>query len=140
MIKEERVQQKYSGSLLRKGIYNIEDILSKRVAVNTPKDKIKVVFDGDLIKMNSERYEVFDVKGIKCVCCGLEGKYFAKERPNDTYPYHFNLYAINDKNEEVLMTKDHIVAKSNGGRNHIDNYQPMCTICNLEKGIEEKVY
>ena len=45
-----------------------------------------------------------------------------------------NLYAINEKGEEVLMTKDHIEPKSLGGKNSLNNYQTMCTICNCEKG------
>ena len=47
--------------------------------------------------------------------------------------YHFNLYAINDSGDEVLMTKDHIIPKSKGGKNHLSNYQPMCCYCNCKK-------
>lgn len=46
--------------------------------------------------------------------------------------YHWNLYALKE-GEEVLMTKDHIIPKSKGGRNHLSNYQPMCQKCNQEK-------
>jgi len=45
-----------------------------------------------------------------------------------------NLYAINAAGEEVLMTKDHILPRVLGGKDHIDNYQPMCQVCNSEKG------
>lgn len=134
-VDERLVEHKFSANTMRKEIYSIEEVLSKRVATRgVPKDKIRVDFDGDPIKMNSQRYEVFDVKGIKCVECGIEGKYFAKERFNENEVYHFNLYAVNEEGQEVLMTKDHVIAKSNGGKNHISNYQTMCTICNVKKG------
>jgi len=35
---------------------------------------------------------------------------------------------------EVLMTKDHIIPKSKGGKNTLKKYQTMCTHCNCRKG------
>ena len=32
------------------------------------------------------------------------------------------------------MTKDHILPKSRGGKNHISNMQTMCCRCNSKKG------
>jgi len=115
-------------------------------------NKEEFILDGDSIKLSSMRYRTFLNKGIKCVVCGIEGKYFAKERhykvnkvkknkkiiskkrvTNDKAPYHLNLYAIDDKGEEVLMTKDHIIPKSKGGSEKLDNMQTMCTFCNCEK-------
>jgi 5-methylcytosine-specific restriction endonuclease McrA len=118
----------------RKETYPIQLILSSVELHHTKRDII--VLDGDDIKLGSDRYKTFKVKGIDCVICGAKGKYFAKER--DKYnkaslAYHLNLYAVNSKGEEVLMTKDHIIARDKGGPDHIDNYQPMCTVCNAEK-------
>ena len=45
-----------------------------------------------------------------------------------------NLYAIDENGKEVLMTKDHILPKSKGGKDEIDNYQTMCIRCNEAKG------
>jgi 5-methylcytosine-specific restriction endonuclease McrA len=56
----------------------------------------------------------------------------SKNMPNIN-AYHFNLYAIDDNGDEILMTKDHIIPKSKGGRNHLSNYQPMCCVCNQKK-------
>ena len=96
--------------------------------------KEKADFDGDKIKVTSQRLQTFYIKGTKCVCCGLEGSYFVKEKSVPHENYHFNLYGVNDKGEEVLFTKDHIVPKSKGGLNRLENYQTMCTICNENKG------
>ncbi len=122
---------------LRKSIHTIDEILDNTI-VNGIKNKEDLVnFDGDMIHMASDRYKTFKLKGIKCVCCGIEGKYFAKETTNrnitEKTRFHFNLYA-NENGKEILMTKDHIIPKSKGGKNHIDNYQPMCVICNNRKG------
>lgn len=109
--------------------YAINEILSK-VAKNAD----RVDFDGDLVKMNSQRYRLFKENGVKCVKCDIEGLYFIKEKSNSEYPYHFNLYGVKDDGTEVLMTKDHIVPKSKGGANKLSNYQVMCANCNLKKG------
>lgn len=87
------------------------------------------------IKMTSQRYELFLLKSCDCVSCNAKGVHFALERTLGSQGgYHLNLYAKNDLNEEVLMTKDHILPKSKGGRDSLDNYQPMCIICNGLKG------
>ncbi len=88
---------------------------------------------------NTHGMQLFKSKGTDCVCCGAKGAYFRKEKtkgPSSSYycNWHLNLYAINEYGEEVLMTKDHILAKSLGGENEIDNYQPMCQNCNSKKG------
>lgn len=126
---------KNSTEYIRKGIYSINDVLDKVIFDIPNKCKeSEVEFDGDLIYMNSHRYQTFKRNGIKCVCCGLEGKYFAKERDINCLKFHFNLYGLNDNGEEVMLTKDHIIPKSKSGVNHISNYQTMCCKCNKIKG------
>lgn len=122
--------------LLRKEIYSIEEVRNKVKDVLFEKDKklAKVDFDGDLIKGNSQRYQTFFTKGCKCVVCGIEGKYFAKERHLQNKSYHLNLYAVDDNGDEILMTKDHIMPRSKGGIDDISNYQTMCKLCNEAKG------
>ena len=124
--------EKKSSNYIRKAIYSIEDVLSKRNELSHDKDS--VIFDGDMIHMNSGRYHTFVNSGTKCVCCGLEGTYFAKERNWKTLRWHFNLYGINENGEEIMLTKDHIIPRSKGGENHILNYQTMCSVCNSKKG------
>ena len=121
----------------RKSIYNVEDVIAKVLphAISTQARRAsKVDFDGDLIVMSSSRYQVFKYKGTDCVTCGLKGAHFAKEKEPSSGVYHFNLYGINEDGLEVMMTKDHIIPKSKGGKNELKNYQPMCTICNSAKG------
>lgn len=96
--------------------------------------KERRMFDGHPVKLTSSRLRLFALKGTKCVTCGLVGSFFVKEKCNNDYSYHLNLYAIDANGKEVLMTKDHILPRSLGGKNHIDNYQTMCTICNNAKG------
>lgn len=100
------------------------------------RDVSRISFKGKSIKIASHRYQTFLNSGIACVTCGLEGTFFGVEAfpdNKDNGPYHMNLYAIKD-GAEVLMTKDHIVPKSKGGKNSLNNYQTMCSVCNVEKG------
>lgn len=122
--------------IIRKSTHSIEDVREtiKDVLFEKLKKDSKVELDGDIIKGNSQRYQLFFAKGIKCACCGIEGKYFAKEKRIKDKSYHLNLYGLDDNGQEVLITKDHIIPKSKGGRDELDNYQTMCIKCNKKKG------
>jgi len=80
------------------------------------------------VKMNSSRYFLFK-KNPCCVSCGIKGEYLFLEKNPADQTAHVNLYA-KDADQYIMMTKDHIKAKSIGGLNRIDNYQTMCQICN----------
>ena len=121
------IVKKHGGMIRKDRLYSIEEVLSK---ISFNRGSGEVNFDGDRIKMTSDRYKTFAEKGVTCCDCGLEGKFFAKERDKLQHRYHFNLYAIDDEGDEVLMTKDHIIPHSKGGQNNIDNYRTMCKICN----------
>jgi len=131
----------------RFGLYSIDRVLSH--TIDKPIAKLRksleerglrwkhylsIEFDGNPIKMYSQRYVLFKRKGIQCVKCSIKGKYFAMEKHRNDPSYHFNLYGIDNKGKEVMITKDHIKAKSRGGRNTQSNYQVMCSKCNEEKG------
>lgn len=121
----------------RKSVHTIQDVLQHVPSLDAPKrDKIKHDFQGDLIKMASDRYIVFS-QSLICPCCGLHASFFAKERHINfktkqplSESYHFNLYGINSEGQEVMFTKDHIIPKAKGGLNSISNYQTMCKVCN----------
>jgi 5-methylcytosine-specific restriction endonuclease McrA len=97
--------------------------------------------NGIKVKITSQRYEVFK-KNRCCVTCGVVGSFLALEMEENMQPkptaYHLNMYAIDSKGVEVLMTKDHIKPKSKGGKNIQDNYQTMCQVCNGVKGNGDK--
>jgi hypothetical protein len=89
------------------------------------------------VGMRSLRMLNFKIHGITCVVpdCGLVGKFFAKEKSHERDgSYHLNLYAVREDGVEVLMTQDHIIAKSMGGANELQNLQTMCAPCNCKKG------
>lgn len=109
------------------GEFSLEEIFSK---LNQETDRIPFVV-GDKtyhVRMNSHRYFVF-YQNNQCVSCGLRGsKFLLQQNPCDQSP-HFNLYG-EENGELILMTKDHILPRSKGGKNNHDNYVTMCTICN----------
>jgi 5-methylcytosine-specific restriction endonuclease McrA len=47
---------------------------------------------------------------------------------------HLNLYHKARNGQLLLMTQDHIMPRSRGGADHIDNLQTMCSQCNCFKG------
>jgi hypothetical protein len=112
----------------------LADVLPYATTVKNKQPGSERTYDGQPIWMNSLRYQTF-AKSIQCVNCGLEGRFFALERSKsqESERCHFNLYGMNENGEEVLFTKDHILPKSKGGADHIDNLQTMCYRCNEAK-------
>lgn len=91
------------------------------------------ILEGDWIKGTNNRYNVF-MNDCRCAGCGLEGKYFLKERHANTDVWHLNLYGVKEDGSEVMFTKDHIVPKCKAGPDTLDNLQTMCYECNQTKG------
>jgi hypothetical protein len=134
-MKKKKPEGYYKG-LRRKENLTIEEVYDavKDVLFEPEEKKAMVVINGDKIKGNSQRFQTFFTKGLKCACCGIEGKYFGKEKDFNAARYHLNLYALDESGNEVLMTKDHIVPRSKGGASELYNYQTMCVKCNIAKG------
>ena len=134
-MKKKKPEGYYKG-LRRKENLTIEEVYNavKDVLFEPEDKKAMVVINGDKKKGNSQRFQTFFTKGLKCACCGIEGKYFGKEKDFNAARYHLNLYALDESGNEVLMTKDHIVPRSKGGASELYNYQTMCVKCNIAKG------
>jgi hypothetical protein len=139
--------------LERKGIYKIqaiEALMKDIVLANLDIKKkskglapVTVDIDGNLIFALSDRYKLFFTKGYACCECGLAGQYFALEhsRNNKNERCHLNLYSLDSEGNEILLTKDHIIPKSENGKNNLSNYQVMCEPCNSKKGntLQEEI-
>jgi hypothetical protein len=85
------------------------------------------------IAMYSRVHPLLTEAGCICVNCGVRGSVAIKHRRHPTDGKHHDVFALN---EQVfrLMTVDHILPKSWGGRNYPTNYNPMCLSCNNRRG------
>lgn len=124
-------------NLIRKETLAINLVLP--LIIYTPKElsatshpEALVLVAGDLINMTSIKLQTFKSSGIRCHICGCKGAYFAKEKYADEPYFHLNLYALKD-GREVLMTKDHIIPLTKGGRDKLNNLQTLCIECNRKK-------
>ena len=77
------------------------------------------------------RYQLIKKTQV-CACCGLQGSFFTVESGRNHAP-HLRLYGIGRYNKHIIMTLDHIIPKSQGGRREPDNSQMLCKICNTIK-------
>lgn len=109
-------------------VYSTETIFN--FIKNNPGEMYYVDEEGNRGKVR--RAKVFCEKGTKCIDCDLIGTFFVLDKWADG-AFHLDLMAVDSVGDEVLMTIDHIHAKSKGGKDTMENYQPMCTICNYLK-------
>lgn len=99
------------------GTYSIKEVMTFREE-NKISDRVK--FLTYLIERD----------GTKCKCCGKEGTHFEARLWRDkTSGVHLDLYS----DDGSLLTRDHIIPKSKGGLDTIDNFQLLCEYCNSAK-------
>ena len=74
-------------------------------------------------------------RDLNCWKCGVKAdRFILKHHPNDMKkPPVMELYAYNGKYFN-MMTRDHIIPKSLGGNNEVDNLRPACEPCNRKRG------
>lgn len=114
----------------------LQEVLQVLVTPEAKKDsvrrKTRYLFSDTLnINICSDRLWMYKTKGTDCVSCNRKGSYWNIEYSGDNKP-HLNLYC----EDGVMMTKDHILSKKKGGKNVLENYQPMCYECNQKKGSD----
>lgn len=73
---------------------------------------------------NHHRLKVFCQKGTKCVNCNKVGTRLILG--NGRGQLHWDIYTDDGK----PITVDHIIPKSKGGGEELENKQPMCYYCN----------
>ena len=124
-------QKRYYGyDIIRE--YSLDEILPLiPTASSTAAKEAKAYLPGHHkpITVGSDRLIMYKTKGVKCVTCPRTGHVWRLEE-NHGNGAHLNLYTIDGR----MMTKDHIHPKSLGGKDVLDNYQPMCDVCNKNKG------
>jgi len=121
---------------LRKGTVSVEEVIEFIPLEKNSKLPKRREYFGENVKLTSPRYKVFAIKGIQCAHCGLMGTFFALEQSlaQNTSKFHFNLYGTDKYGNDIMMTVDHIVPKSKGGPDTIENKQCLCFKCNNKKG------
>lgn len=76
------------------------------------------------------RMKVFAQKGLKCVnpaCSRVGARLILTQQKGGSM--HIDIYTA----DLHLMTVDHIIPKSKGGGEEMENKQPMCAKCNSSK-------
>ena len=89
-------------------------------------------FGSIIINLNEDRLACFRKSGFVCAACKRSGRFIALEYvESKSYSgYSLNVYS----DDGAYFTKDHIIPKSLGGKDSLDNYQTMCWKCNANKG------
>ena len=79
------------------------------------------------------RLQTFYDHGTECVYfgCSAKGTKLVQWKANDN-SIHMDLFTDDD----VMMTVEHVIPRSLGGKNHISNYLPACQRCNERRGTE----
>jgi HNH endonuclease len=80
------------------------------------------------------RLRVFYHKGTTCVTCGKIGTRLIQGEGGGRT--HWDIYT----DDLYPLTVDHIIPKSLGGSDDLDNLQPMCAGCNFKKGNGTKPF
>jgi hypothetical protein len=89
----------------------------------------------DLNTLSSHpRLRVFYHKGTTCVTCGKIGTRLIQGEGRGRT--HWDIYT----DDLYPLTVDHIIPKSLGGSDDLDNLQPMCAGCNFKKGNGTKPF
>ena len=75
-------------------------------------------------------------KGNICSSCKKSGTYFLQTERNNTDKFNVNACIYLFTEDNILMTRDHIIPRSAAGSDRLLNLQPMCSSCNRKKNSD----
>lgn len=84
---------------------------------------------------NSKKWRAFAEHNFKCYICELRGCYIIKRllpifnAKKKRGRIKYSLHTVHFQ----LMTIDHVIPKSQGGENEVENMRPCCKKCNSSK-------
>lgn len=110
-------------------IFDLNTVFDILVHTTGKNGKKKAYINNEKIKVSSLRLTTFKEKGVKCHSCERVGSHFRLQMTDMATTFHLALWS----EDGVEMTKDHIVPKSLGGYDHLNNMQTMCEECNRDK-------
>jgi len=99
----------------------------------------RVTLGNNTCHVTSLRLRTFALKGTSCYICNLKATHFSVDIQYDGQAPHLNLWGSNPDGELTLFTHDHVLARSLGGKDKIENTKTCCTICNFEKAKLERI-
>jgi hypothetical protein len=111
------------------GPLRVDEVLN---LIGTPNLKPYATLLGHEVRLTTLKLRSFKANGITCAACGVAGAAFFVEKTLPKEPPYLNLYTA----DNILMTRDHVVAIADGGKDTIDNSQTMCSPCNCAKDSE----
>jgi hypothetical protein len=83
--------------------FELQEILPKLPKV-LPKTKTFLTLRGVDVNISKQRYVNFVQKGTTCSKCGLKGEFFGLERQEGRDVGVLNLYGINRRGEDVIIS------------------------------------
>lgn len=102
---------------------------------STSNNRKVTVLGSYVLPRKSRRLSLLEDGQLFCCKCGLEGKhwYIEKDLRDPTEHFSLQFYGFDKDGIERMLTWDHIVPKSLGGNDSMNNGQIMCHPCNRDK-------
>lgn len=101
----------------------MEEIIHRKIKINS-----KIPLNGCTFKITPTLEVIYKDK-YECIVCKKKAVKLVFNRNTISNKLQINFYTRGN----ILLTKDHIIPISKGGKNTLDNYQCMCQTCNNEK-------
>lgn len=121
----------------------IEPVLAMILAYHTESGPGHAALEGGLLRFDKDVLRTFALTGSCCTECKLRASHFeimqvtAQAGPPGQPPQLFLQLVTYQKNNRIVFTQDHRLARSLGGADDRDNLATMCKNCNLIKSRKE---